>query len=599
MTLKLTAASFLAGIKQSGLMEPQRVDAMIREFQQNGIDCNDSCAIAVAFVERKAITEWQSDKLLQGRHKGFILGRYRLLSLLGAGEMSAVYLAEHILMERRCAIKVLPANKVQDTSYLGRFHREARAVASMNHANIVRAYDVDKQTESGTDIHFLVMEFVDGRNLEQIVKEQGPLDFVDAVDYIRQAADGLGHAHQMEMVHRDVKPGNLLIDSMGVVKLLDLGLARFFKTTDEESLTIKHDEKVLGTADYLAPEQAVDSHHVDARADIYSLGCTLYFALTGHPPFTDGTLVQRLLAHQTKSPPTARYERPDIDDDLLAILDKMMAKKAADRYQSATEVSEALSRWLIEHASNEWKQKHMMLVAALCGMDALNATHPREEALVLNEKRSQRSCQGIEHRRSRKFGAREPQGHPNCPRSVHDKNCNRPRDRRPGSSVRLTSSCHGNRQSAARSTPVQHVASRLDNSSRPVPMDRRPSQWIAVPNDKPSPGHACRRTSDCNPTSPPLHIEIPLAKFQCERKHASGSRWHRHADNHSDLRILHVARNQSSWHNGSAAAKRDKRRNNMHSNIDCRTFRVTSQKRNAEPGIRRRRDLFVPAGPLP
>ncbi|MBC8116619.1 MAG: serine/threonine protein kinase [Candidatus Saccharimonas sp.] len=371
MTLKLTAASFLAGVKQSGLIEPDRVDSLLSELLDGGIDCNDSVAIATAFVDRQALTEWQSEKLLQGRHKGFLLGRYRLLSLLGAGEMSAVYLAEHIMMERRCAIKVLPANKVQDTSYLGRFHREARAVAAMNHLNIVRAYDVDKQTESGTEIHFLVMEYVEGRNLEQIVKDRGPLDYVTAVDTIRQAADGLGHAHQLGMVHRDVKPGNLLIDNQGIVKLLDLGLARFFKSDDEESLTIKHDEKVLGTADYLAPEQAIDSHQVDARADIYSLGCTLYFALTGHPPFTDGTLVQRLLAHQTKTPQSVSYERPDVDASLLAILGKMMAKKTVDRYQSALEVSEALSRWLIEHAPTAWKQKHMMLVAALCGIESL------------------------------------------------------------------------------------------------------------------------------------------------------------------------------------------------------------------------------------
>jgi serine/threonine-protein kinase len=459
MTLKLTAASFLAGVKQSGLMEPQRVDALIGEFQQQGIDCNDSCAIATALVDRKALTEWQSEKLLQGRHKGFILGRYRLLSLLGAGEMSAVYLAEHILMERRCAIKVLPANKVQDTSYLGRFHREARAVASMNHPNIVRAYDVDKQTESGTDIHFLVMEFVNGRNIEQIVREQGPLDYIAAVDYIRQAADGLGHAHQMEMVHRDVKPGNLLIESTGVVKLLDLGLARFFKTTDEESLTIKHDEKVLGTADYLAPEQAVDSHHVDARADIYSLGCTLYFALTGHPPFTDGTLVQRLLAHQTKTPPSVRYERPDIDDALLAILDKMMAKKPDDRYQSAAEVSEALARWLIEHASIAWKQKHMMLVAALCGLDALNAGLPREELPVLNGKEANvLAAESMAD--DRESSETSSSGTAELPSVRPRTNRTRPRDRRPGSSVRL-SSASSETAIDRKIDPVQHVASRL------------------------------------------------------------------------------------------------------------------------------------------
>jgi serine/threonine-protein kinase len=385
MSLKLTASSFLACVKKSSLMESQRVDALMQEFQQQGIDCNDATAIAATLVDRKELTEWQAEKLLQGRHLGFILGRYKVLSLLGQGEMSSVYLAEHVLMERKCAIKVLPANKVQDTSYLERFRREALAVASMNHPNIVRAYDVDKKSESGTEIHFLVMEFVEGRDLEQKVKEHGPLEIASAVDYIRQAADGLAHAHQMQMVHRDVKPGNLLVDAMGCVKVLDLGLARFFKTNHEESLTIKHDEKVLGTADYLAPEQAVDSHRVDARADIYSLGCTLYFALTGHPPFTDGTLVQRLLAHQTKRPPCVRTERPEVDDELLAILEKMMAKKCADRYQTATEVSEALSRWLIKNASSAWKRRHLSLVAMLGSPEDVPVDQPRTTVCTVSE----------------------------------------------------------------------------------------------------------------------------------------------------------------------------------------------------------------------
>ncbi|MEI8382140.1 MAG: serine/threonine-protein kinase [Planctomycetota bacterium] len=481
MTLKLTAASFLAGVKQSGLIDPDRLDALVNEIHQAGIDCNDSMAIATALVDRKALTEWQSDKLLQGRHKGFILGRYRLLSLLGAGEMSAVYLAEHILMERRCAIKVLPANKVQDTSYLGRFHREARAVASMNHVNIVRAYDVDKQTESGTDIHFLVMEYVEGRNIEQIVKEQGPLDYVSAVDYIRQAADGLGHAHQSGMVHRDVKPGNLLIDNTGVVKLLDLGLARFFKTTDEESLTIKHDEKVLGTADYLAPEQAVDSHQVDARADIYSLGCTMYFALTGHPPFTDGTLVQRLLAHQTKIPPSVRYERPDIDDSLLEILDKMMAKKAADRFQTASEVSEALARWLIEHASAAWKQKHMMLVAALCGMDALHAGRASEEGLVLRGK--QASVLAAESMADDRSSGDDSQSGSSSSRIDRPRQ-RRSRERQPGSSVRLSSSTTDTAISP-QIDPVQHVASRLSGQAAVVTTTNSAPQPV-VPSPSPA-----------------------------------------------------------------------------------------------------------------
>lgn len=369
MTIKLTPASFLSGVRQSGLVEPHKLDQLMAEIEHTGVDQNSAQALAAALVRHGAITEWQSDKLLQGRHKGFILGRYKLLSLLGAGEMSAVYLAEHVMLERRCAIKVLPGNKVKDTSYLGRFHREAKAVARLNHPNIVRAYDVDQQFDSGTEIHFLVMEYVEGRNIEKVVSEQGRLDFITAAEYIRQAADGLGHAHQAGMVHRDIKPENLLIDQEGVVKILDLGLARFFQQSEEESLTIKHDEKVLGTADYLAPEQAIDSHKVDARADIYSLGCTFYFALTGHPPFTEGTLVQRLFAHQTKTPKPVAEARSDVPPELVAILDKMMAKKAADRFQTARDLAQTLTRWLVENAGYEWRVKHVLQVAEVKGMD--------------------------------------------------------------------------------------------------------------------------------------------------------------------------------------------------------------------------------------
>jgi serine/threonine protein kinase len=369
MTIKLTPASFLSGVRQSGLIEPQKLEHLIAEIEQSGTDRNSAQALAGALVRLGAITEWQSDKLLQGRHKGFILGRYKLLSLLGAGEMSAVYLAEHVMLERRCAIKVLPGNKVKDTSYLGRFHREAKAVARLNHINIVRAYDVDQQSDSGTEIHFLVMEYVAGRNIEKVVSEKGPLDFISAAEYIRQAADGLGHAHQAGMVHRDIKPENLLIDTDGCVKILDLGLARFFQQSEEESLTIKHDEKVLGTADYLAPEQAIDSHKVDARADIYSLGCTFYFALTGNPPFTEGTLVQRLFAHQTKTPKAVTEFRRDVPAELVAILDKMMAKKAADRYQTARDLAQTLTHWLVENAGRDWQVKHIQLVAEVKGMD--------------------------------------------------------------------------------------------------------------------------------------------------------------------------------------------------------------------------------------
>ncbi|QDT98262.1 serine/threonine protein kinase [Gimesia aquarii] len=359
MAGKLTAEGFLNLVKQSGLVSVDQLKKLLSEYQEKGVKLGEPAEIAEELIRRSLVTRWQATKLLQGKHKGFFLGKYRLLDLVGKGGMSSVYLAEHVLMRRRCAIKVLPSKRVNDASYLARFHREAQAVALLDHPNIVRAYDVDHEMENDAEIHFLVMEYVDGRDLHEIVNKNGPLDFRDAVNYIRQAANGLAHAHEADMVHRDVKPGNLLVDSKGVVKILDLGLARFFNEGEDKSLTIAHDEKVLGTADYLAPEQAIDSHMVDSRADIYSLGCTLSFLLTGHPPFTEGTLAQRLMAHQTKEPPPITDDRPDTPEDLLLIINKMMAKDREERYQTATETAEALYEWLQKNTDDVWRQNNV------------------------------------------------------------------------------------------------------------------------------------------------------------------------------------------------------------------------------------------------
>lgn len=359
MAGKQTAEGFLNLVKQSGLVSVDQLKKLLAEYQEQDRKLGEPSEIAEELIGRALLTRWQANKLLQGKHKGFFLGKYRLLDLVGKGGMSSVYLAEHVLMRRRCAIKVLPSKRVNDASYLARFHREAQAVASLDHPNIVRAYDVDHEKENDAEIHFLVMEYVDGKDLQEIVNKNGILDFRDAVNYIRQAANGLAHAHEADMVHRDVKPGNLLVDSKGVVKILDLGLARFFHEGEDKSLTIAHDEKVLGTADYLAPEQAIDSHQVDSRADIYSLGCTLYFLLTGHPPFTEGSLAQRLMAHQTKEPPPVTDDRPDTPEDLVQILNKMMAKDKEERYQTAYEAAAALYEWLQSHTDEEWRQNNL------------------------------------------------------------------------------------------------------------------------------------------------------------------------------------------------------------------------------------------------
>ena len=364
MSSKLNVETFVAVLKKSALVEPDRLKKAIASFTPTPTG-TDATPLVEFLISSNTITRWQSEKLLQGKHKGYFLGKYRLLSLLGKGGMSSVYLAEHTLMRRRCALKVLPTKRVNDSSYLARFHREAQAVASLDHPNIVRAYDVDHQADRENEIHFLVMEYVEGDSLQELVQKNGTCSFLNAAEYIRQSALGLHAAHEAGMVHRDVKPGNLLVDLNGTVKVLDLGLARFFTGEEEgESLTVAHDEKVLGTADYLAPEQALDSHTVDARADIYGLGCTMFFLLTGRPPFIEGTLTQRLMAHQTKTPPTVESLRPDTPATLAAILRTMMAKKAEDRHPTAKATADALFEWVDDNADNTWRAAHSAVYGA-------------------------------------------------------------------------------------------------------------------------------------------------------------------------------------------------------------------------------------------
>ena len=186
------------------------------------------------------------------------------------------------------------------------------------------------------------MEYVEGRDLQQMVEDDGPLDFSRAADYIRQAACGLAHAHERSMIHRDIKPANLIINRQNVVKILDLGMARLIAEGASES---DADEKIIGTVDYMSPEQALESEDLDHRADIYSLGCTFYFLLTGRPPFGEGTLPQRIMKHQTQNPPPISQYRDGAPEELDAICRRMMAKKPEDRYPTAADVALALAPW--------------------------------------------------------------------------------------------------------------------------------------------------------------------------------------------------------------------------------------------------------------
>ena len=340
---KLAVDRFLALVARSGLVEADGLTTLERQWKsQASVEQLDDAEHCGAFLVRAgALTPWQCHKLLDGRHRGFMLGNYKLLDHLGSGGMSNVYLAEHVLMQRRVAIKVLPEHRVADASYLARFQFEGQAVAALDHPNIVRAYDLGSEGR----IHYLVMEYVDGSDLEALVERAGPLPYHVAARYILQAAEGLEHAHQAGLVHRDIKPANLLVDRQGTVKVLDMGLARF-KAEVRPVPEFARNEQVLGTAAYFAPEQAVNSQTADGRADIYGLGCTLYYLLTGHPPFRGETPLALMNAHQRQTAPSIAAERPDAPAALVAICQKMMEKTPERRIQSAREVAEALARWL-------------------------------------------------------------------------------------------------------------------------------------------------------------------------------------------------------------------------------------------------------------
>ena len=346
----VTGTQLVELVRRSRLVDDQRLDEVIAACMKRygGQIPEDPQQLAQMLIDANLVTQWHCDNLYKKKYKGFFLGKYKMLDLLGSGGMSSVYRAEHKLMRSERAIKVLPRKRVGHSSYLDRFQLEAEAIAKLDHRNIVRVYDVDNEGKT----HYMVMELVRGPDLQASILEHGPLPISMAADYAAQSADGLAHAHDRGLIHRDVKPGNLLVDDKGVVKILDLGLA-LFSDDERASLTLAHNENVLGTADYLAPEQALNSHGVDSRADMYGLGCSLYFMLTGHPPFPDGTLAQRIAKHQSQTPDDVRVDRPNCPEPLAAICMKMMKKKADERYQTMTEAAKAIRNWLANYDSSD------------------------------------------------------------------------------------------------------------------------------------------------------------------------------------------------------------------------------------------------------
>jgi autotransporter-associated beta strand protein len=337
----LSASNLLKIVRHHKLADPDRLDEVVKSLPAHIADAQDSQPMADALVAAGLLTRFQSSLLLQGKSRSLtIAGKYRLVDRLGAGGMGLVYLCEHLKMRRTVAVKVLPQKQATEPGQLDRFLREAQAAAALKHPNIVQAYDLDQDA----GVHYLVMEYIDGADLDRLVHVIGALEPCRAAYYIAQAALGLQHAAERGLVHRDIKPSNLLVDRDGVVKILDLGLARL--QDGGGKLTERFDANtVIGTADYIAPEQALNSHEVDVRADIYALGCTFYFLLAGHPPFRDANVTQKLLMHQMREPPAITELRPDVPPEMASVVARMMAKDPEHRYQVPADVAEDLAVW--------------------------------------------------------------------------------------------------------------------------------------------------------------------------------------------------------------------------------------------------------------
>jgi CheY-like chemotaxis protein len=278
--------------------------------------------------------------------------RYRILASLGSGGMGTVYKAQHRLMDRVVALKIIKPELVGRPAMVERFHREVRAAARLAHPNIVAGYDAD----CAGNTHFLVMEFVEGVDLDRLLRERGALAVAQACAYARQTALGLQHAWERGMVHRDIKPHNLMLTPQGQVKILDFGLARFRSEVAAVEAPAASPARPkgtayaytgAGTADYIAPEEAIDAPHADIRADIYSLGCTLYRFLAGRVPFPEGDLLDKVKCHLERTPAPLAGLRPELPARLIGVVDRMMAKQPAQRFQTPAEVARALTPFTV------------------------------------------------------------------------------------------------------------------------------------------------------------------------------------------------------------------------------------------------------------
>ncbi len=335
----ISREAFLQSLADSGLSGFHSLPALVGE-------ADDGEATARKLVAANLLTTYQATAILERRFGDLRIGNYEVLDRIGAGGMGSVYKARHSRMKRVVAIKVLSREIAAKPVAVKRFQREVETVARLRHPNIVMAYDAD-ESERGP---FLVMEYVNGQDLAQMVARGGPLSAAVALECLSQVARGLEHAHTAGIVHRDIKPANILRDDAGVIKITDLGIARL-NTSDAGGIgrsVLTQVGTVVGTVEYMAPEQATDSGPIDHRADIYSLGCTLHFLITGTPPYRSRSVMGMMLAHRDAPIPSLRARCSDTPPELDRIFQRMVAKVPEDRYPTMRAVTGALDEFLAD-----------------------------------------------------------------------------------------------------------------------------------------------------------------------------------------------------------------------------------------------------------
>ena len=334
---------FVTALRKSTLLEEERIEELLQATRTETTE-----AFAQELIDKDVLTPYQARVLSRGRWKGLILGNYEILEKLGQGGMGQVYRAQHRRMGRIVCLKVLRSSGRRSADTVERFRREIKTISSLDHPHFVIAHDADE----ADGIQFLVMEFIEGRDLAQLIYEDGPMRWKDALRVVLQVADAIDYAHSEGVIHRDIKPHNMILtpdeegDGVGHTKVLDLGIARIDSVLGggdgKTQATMTNTGTIVGTVDYMSPEQALNSRHADARSDIYSLGCTLYFLSTGKTLHPGETIMERLVAHRENLPPQIRDRVPRAEKAGEAVFQKMVAREPEDRYQDVGEVIDDL-----------------------------------------------------------------------------------------------------------------------------------------------------------------------------------------------------------------------------------------------------------------